>query len=162
MRTQPVAEKTTMTWLSQALNSQGQNFVTVGIRPYEFNASVLCRKTTAILWKTAIVLTLRFYFICVKWWQDNLGFLLSRICDIYSLSHPEACYLWHWRAMWDHPEGQVVLMEGRALQTRHLPGALKLYLSFEWGLPPKPAFVFQYSLELELKKREKKVITGEH
>lgn len=112
---QPMAEKTTVTQLSQALNSQGQNFVTVGISSSECYASFLCTKTTAILWKTIIVLILSFYIICVKWWQDNLGFPLLRICDIFSLSHPQGCYLGHRRALWDHPEGQVVLMEGRAL-----------------------------------------------
>lgn len=66
LRTQPVVEKATVTWLSQALNSQGQNFVTVGVRPSECYASVLCTKTTAILWKTVIVLT-GFYLTCVTW-----------------------------------------------------------------------------------------------
>lgn len=100
------------------------------IRPSECHASILCAKTTAILWKTVIVLILGFYFICGKWWQDNLGFLLAKIRGLWSLSHPEAYYLWHMRTQWGHAEGQVVLMEGRALQTRHLPRALNYtYLS---------------------------------
>lgn len=72
-----MAEKATMTQLSQALNSQGRNFVTVDVSPGECYASVLYTKTTAILWETIIVFIVGFCFICLKSWQDHLDFLLQ-------------------------------------------------------------------------------------
>lgn len=56
MSSGPAAEETTMTWISQALNSQGQHFVTLGLGLRECYSSVLCTKTTATLWEITNVL----------------------------------------------------------------------------------------------------------
>lgn len=50
------AEETAMTWISQALHSPGQHFVTFVMGLREHYSSVFCTKTTAILWKITSVL----------------------------------------------------------------------------------------------------------